>query len=117
MTRIGSLLAVSFLLSFVLSCSGSSGPTSPDWPLSPGPGSPQEIQGGQSGTYLWGIWEFYIDPVNETVEAVPIRGASYACNVNEFIDGPPSNLILRNMIVTNQTGYTDISLDVGLRHP
>jgi len=118
MSRTGSLVAVCFVLLFGQSCAGSSGgPVSPDLSPPPDLASGREMQSGGSGTHLWGLWEIHIDPVNETVEAVPLRAPSYAANINRFVDGPPSNLLLRNMVVDDQPGYTDISLEVGLRHP
>jgi len=118
MDRIGTLLAVCLILLVGLSCAGSSdGPLSPDMNQRADITTGQVTSTNQSNTHLWGIWEIRIDPDTVTAEIIPLRGVSYTCNINEFIDGPPSNLLLKDMVVIDGAGYTDITLDVGLRHP
>ncbi len=70
-----------------------------------------------ANTHLWGLYDCWIDVETEEVKVIPLRTAMFACNVTSFVDGPPSNLIIDINSIDTQSGTTDISVDVGLRHP
>jgi len=69
-------------------------------------------------THMWGLWEVHISPETGEAEIIPLRGAAFTANVNEFVDaGKPSNLIFNNLVIEYEGDNTEVSLDVGLRHP
>ncbi len=112
-------LHVALLLGFlILSCSGSlDGPVVPGSDPSPNLVTGQETGSAYNSTHLWGLWDVFVDPENGKVDAVPLRGIAFACNVAGYVDGPPSNLLFQNLTIDIQVDYTDIALDVGLQHP
>ena len=120
MNRLSLFITVAMLLLLTLSCSSSSGGpvgNEIEYPLDPVLTTNNAEQSSQANAYLWGIWDIFIDPEKETIEAVPLRGAAFALNAVGFVDGPPSNLHLTLMNVDHQTGYVDIEVEVGLQHP
>ncbi len=68
-------------------------------------------------TQLWGLWDIYIDPDNGSIDAVPIRGASFTANVNRFVDGPPVNVILDIVEVIPDPEGIRIDINIGIQHP
>jgi hypothetical protein len=119
MNRYYLLMVVVFGAFLALSCSGSStGPLTPDLGQTPPElDYPNSAQSNGGNARLMGFWEIHIDTVNETAEAVPLRDAMYTCNINEFVDGPPWNLLLEMRTIDTQPGYVDIPMEVGLQHP
>ncbi len=119
----GFLPIAGFFLLFALSCSGSPGGSvaadlvEPAVDSHPGLTAGGMRQNSVNSPHLWGIWEVCIDLANESIEAVPLRGVAFTANVNGFVDGPPSNLFLTLGTIDVQPDYTDIPVDVGLRHP
>jgi len=96
----------------ILSCGRSVDPVTT--PLDSG-GTVERMSCGN--TIVWGFWEIYCDPDSGEIEAVPMRGAMLTANINRFLEGPPSNLLLTMVEVDPQAGYTDITVDIGIRHP
>ncbi len=117
MKRIIIPILLGFIISFSLSCSGSSTVT-PDTESPTETSVKQEIHTSEQNTHLWGIWDVNIDPETGRIEAVPMRGAYFSCNVTRFIDKPPPNLLLTNFLIdTSNPTYVSIGVDVGIQHP
>ena len=117
MNRYFILSAAILLLVTASSCSGHNGNTVTPDPAGPPGLTPQVAPSHQSSAYLWGLWEIHVDTENQTIDPVPLRGAMFTVNVTGFIDGPPSNLLLTVGTIDVQPTYTDVSVDVGLKHP
>ena len=106
------------LMSFALSCSSSPvdppiSPTQTDLSITAG----REVSRVRSDVYLWGIWDITIDTETNSVGIVPIRGVSHTWNVNDFVDGPPSNLAIEVSDIDVQPDYIDIPVIVSITHP
>lgn len=71
----------------------------------------------RSQTHLWGLWTVTIDAGEQTVEAVPARNAMFTANVVNFLNSNPANMAFKINKINTETGYTDIDIDVSLRHP
>lgn len=69
--------------------------------------------------HLWGYWDVTIDPDNLTVEAKPLRGVQFTCNVTQFMQPPasPTHMLAFTILPGSDpsTGYFEV--DVTLRHP
>jgi len=111
------VLLGAFLCALLISCSGKHSP------MEPAVEEPA-IQSGQSdvGTQraLWGLWDVYIDPETSSAEIVPIRTASFECNVVNFLQPPISPInSLSIAIDPSGTSFPDgiVSCDVLLKHP
>ncbi len=71
--------------------------------------------GTNNGTYLWGLFEFHLDPVTETIEVVPLRTAEVEVNVLLFLEPPsgPSFITVSNGV----WNPPEVAVDVRLTHP
>ncbi|HEX9745927.1 MAG TPA: hypothetical protein VGB30_10925 [bacterium] len=106
--------AIVLVLGFVFGCSSG---TSPVMPENTPDISSQRTVSGTDNTHLWGLYEIHVDVDAGTIEAVPLRGAMFTANVTGFVDGPPTNLLLDIQNIDVGPDYTDVLVDVGLRHP
>jgi len=110
------VLAV-FSTLILLSCSGSQSPTLPGQDLT---GGNQRSVSSTTERVSWGIWDVYIDPETSTVETVPSRGASFECNVVNFLQ-PPSAPIHLLTIQIDPAGTNfpagRVACDVAIKHP
>ncbi|HDS29742.1 MAG TPA: hypothetical protein ENN67_01725, partial [Firmicutes bacterium] len=70
-----------------------------------------------AGTSLWGYWAVEIDPVTGIIDTVPVRNAMFTANVVNFLNGSPMNLGFKIIEVVNGIDFTDIDIDVTLKHP
>ncbi len=104
------------ILLILLGCSGGS-PASPDSQPANDVTYRLEDVNFQSNSHLLGLWDVFVNPETETVEIIPSRGLAFTANVTRFIDGPPSNLLLKIITVDFQPDYVDLSADFGFRHP
>ncbi|MFH1675973.1 MAG: hypothetical protein ABIC40_03025, partial [bacterium] len=108
------LSALTLLIAISLGCSGRGDPISP-------PGIREKQQAGPTfgGHVLWGMWDIAIDPITETIDAIPLRGAAFNANVTRFLQPPsaPINYLTFSFNPGNNfvTGHIDIN--VTLRHP
>lgn len=71
------------------------------------------ISGDQShsaNNYLWGIWEILIDPQSKSVEAIPLRQATFTSNLEHFV--PNSLIKFGNFEINGDI----IEIDIGLEH-
>jgi hypothetical protein len=84
------LVALIFALIATVGCSG--GGDSPVAPPADQGITDAVSHTGQTQTHLWGYWDVYMDLENMTVEAVPVRGATFAANVVQFLNGNPTAL-------------------------
>jgi hypothetical protein len=117
MKRFTPLSTLLVLILLVISCSpGTTGPVTPDIPASNDLTPTADISGERS-TQLWGLWDVRWDETSGEFEVAPVRHAEMACNVIKFINGPPSALTVNIISIDHQIDYTDLSVDVGLRHP
>ncbi len=62
----------------------------------------------------WGLWQFTADPVNETLDVVPLRLVDMHLNAIPFLE-PPANLYLTIESLAFNGDIIDV--DIGLRHP
>ncbi len=96
-----------------LSCSGQSGSS-----ILPGVAEPIDVQPQNSiSTQVWGYWEMEMNEATGEFNAVPLRGAEFACNVIKFINGPPPNLIISVVSAVPYPTHKDFILDIGFSHP
>jgi len=106
------------MLVITISCSGSvTQPVTPDSTPETNIMSDNTAQGGPHSGKLWGVWEIYIDADTGSVQVIPLRGAAFTANITGFVDGPPSNLLLDILGVDVTPDFTDVDVDVSLRHP
>ena len=114
-SNIRNIFTVLILAVFVQSCMGKTSPTLTNVNETTG-----QIFLNQAPAMLWGVWTVAIDTSNETIIAVPIRGAEFAANVTMFLQPPSgklSNLKFNNMDFTKWADEGKVDLDVGLTHP
>jgi hypothetical protein len=109
------LTGIAAILLFVLGCSG-------EMPVSPisGNGITQNVlSNGTSGRVLWGMWHVAIDSSTGQVEIVPLRGASFNANVQQFLSPPfsPTNKMSISILPGSDlaNGYAEV--DVTFTHP
>ncbi|MFH1677109.1 MAG: PKD domain-containing protein, partial [bacterium] len=99
-----------------LSCSSGSGN-----PLSPSTDTPQKFElnstKGKSATHLWGYYDVYIDKNTGGVESVENRSAMFCANVVKFINSSVAGLGFKINEIIAGSGYTDVDIDVAIRHP
>jgi len=102
-------VSIFILLFLIFSCAKSENPVLPV--SEPAPGA----QSNMPGAHLWGLWDVRIDPLTETVEAIPFRGIAFAANVTKMLDSVPSTLLFEDLALEPDTGI--VELDVGIMHP
>ena len=101
---------------FLIGCSGGS-PTNPDvQPMNDVTNRLEDVN-LQSNSHLLGLWDVFVNPEEATVEIIPSRGLAFTANVTRFIDGPPSSLLFKDIVIDFQPEYVDLSVDFGFRHP
>jgi hypothetical protein len=113
MKRSGILSVCAILALIALGCAGGSlapAPTAPDLTANAAPKA-----GAQ--THLWGLYDVYIDVAAGTVRAVPDREAMFTANVTTFLNGSPTNMGFLINAIKTESGYTDVDIDVTLKHP
>jgi hypothetical protein len=116
MNRFALCIAFIFICALAASgCAGTGAPLSPDQlaevtrekSVSPEP----------SQTHLWGLYDIYIDVDAMTAVAIPDRGAMFTANVVNFLNGKTTNMGFKINNIDTTTDYTDIDIDVTLKHP
>lgn len=88
-------------------------------PVSPDLSADRGITTGSGGRTLWGMWEVSIDRTTGAVDTVPLRGAMFNANVQQFLS-PPFVPVHQMQIVLLpstdlSTGY--VECEVSLTHP
>jgi hypothetical protein len=68
-------------------------------------------------THLWGYYNIYIDPDTRTATAICCRSAQFALNLVTFLNSGPGNITLDLKGITTGSGFIDVDLDIGIRHP
>jgi len=109
-------ILVILVLTLALSCAGGDTPldvTGPDLTQV----TPPRGSSIQTGTSLWGYFDFFIDPDNMSCEAVPNRTAAYSVNIVQFLNANPLGVSVSFNQVTPGPDYIDIDLDVTITHP
>ncbi len=69
------------------------------------------------GWMLWGMWDFEIDAVNLTAEAIPIRHSNPHFNVTNMILPPACDDCVSIHVISINPGDQVIQLDVTLHNP
>ncbi|HDS29736.1 MAG TPA: hypothetical protein ENN67_01695 [Firmicutes bacterium] len=114
---IESIFAVVFLCFSTLGCAGSN-PLMTD--------EPSDIENTPSkpisnalftNTVLWGYFEIIPDVETGEIEIIPLRNVDFTANVVNFLNGNPMNMSIKMNEIVNGTGYTDIDINVTLKHP
>ena len=111
------VLFVALLLAtlVVVGCSG--GSDSPVAPTADQGITDAVTHTGQVQTHLWGYYEVYMDLETMTVEAIPVRGATFAANVVQFLNGNPTALQFNILSTVTNPDSIDVDLTVGITHP
>lgn len=98
---------------FFLGCSGGGDPvTNKNFPL-----GAAQAAGCSGSVHLWGFYEVYIDTEECSAVAVPSRGAMFTVNVVNFINNQVADLGFKINEVVLEANYTDIDIDVTIKHP
>jgi hypothetical protein len=111
---LGSML-VSVCLIAAMGCSGKTSPVFSD--DSPNITGEKTTSASHSQTHLWGLYDVYIDVDAMTVVAIPSRQAMFTANVVNFLNGKATSMIVKINNIDKTTDYTDIDIDVTLKHP
>lgn len=99
-------LVMILVFAAIIGCSG--GGSSPIDPAS------EQPRTSQSSHMLWGLWQFTVDPVAETIDIVQLRDADMHVNVLPFLEPPPFvNLTLESLVIDGNM----VEAGIGLRHP
>jgi len=118
MRRVSGWAATLLLLALFCGCAGSSHGGSPVDPgIARPPISAMSQKPPGSRTWLWGIWDFKLDPNGRDIAAVPLRGATFTCNVTHFVAGPPLEMYGRLVDLDFQPDFISATLDISLRNP
>jgi len=108
------LLTLFILALFILGCSSqpSSQPASPDL-------SGQAGNQVQSSHHLWGMWQVEINSITGDIEIVPLRGAMFNVNVQQFLSPPyvPTNHLGIVLLPETDLGAGYVECLVSLTHP
>jgi len=108
---------ITLLLSAVaLSCSSSQNPLTPSFDSGITPNAEHK----SAQRVSWGTWDIFIDSTNSAIEIVPIRGASFECNVVNFLQPPIAPIhLLTIQIDPGSTNFPEgeITCNVALKHP
>jgi len=101
----------------IAGCSSGNDPVTPTAETAP---AERPLITGQSGSdetgrSLWAYFEWTIDTVEETFEAVPIRSAEMHLNVSKFLDATPGHFKFDNFTIDKPSSL--IGLDVTIDHP
>ncbi len=106
------LLALSiFLLIVSAGCGNTNSPVTPSSDLT----SVRTTSVSGSNHSLLGMWQFYIDPVNETLDFVPLRTCDIHMNGIAFMEPPAGETLAVDQIVDFQSD--EITVDLKITHP
>jgi hypothetical protein len=64
-----------------------------------------------------GYWNFEWNPVAGQFDVTPLRSAMFTCNVINFMNSKPYNLVLKNLLYQDQGAFMHFDIDIGLVHP
>ncbi len=102
----------------VFVCLGCSG-TGFNSPVCPGTTTQCDMETQSSNRTLWGLWEVAIDRATGEIDIVPLRGAMFNCNVQQFLSPPfvPTHQI--KIVLLPGTNLPDgyVECEVSLTHP
>ena len=100
-------------------CSGGGDPSAPGLTPDMTLGAAGSPRGEPTNHMLWGLWDISIDPLNQTCDIIPIRGAMFNANVTRFLQPPsaPVNLLSVIVLPTSDFSTGHLELDITLRHP
>ncbi len=110
-------LIAGFLLFTLAGCGGTGTPIAPG---SPGPAVSGAVDPqSRSGEFCWGLYDIAVDPLSESVEIVPIRGATFEANVTKFLQPPLAPIDLLTISIEPGTDFATgyVVLDVRIKHP
>jgi len=107
-----SRFALTLIIGLIIFC-GCSGGGNPSAVVTPIDGTGINAQTTSSHT-CWGLWQFTADPVNRTLDVVPLRLADMHLNAIPFLE-PPVNVYLTIESLAFNGDMIDV--DIGLRHP
>ncbi len=110
--RISTLIAI-FLIIIITGISGCNSTVSP---VTPDNINQPRISGaGSSGKVNLGLWQFYIDPVNESVSFKPLRTAETHMNGLMFMEPPAGVALAIDEVVDFSPGQ--FTIDLAITHP
>jgi len=104
-------LLPALLLFALIGCGGTDIPTSPTSGLS----LERAATDSTNNHNLLGLWQFMIDPENETLDVVPLRTCDVHMNGLAFMEPPAGVALAIDQIV--DFGPDEITVDLALTHP
>ncbi len=105
------LLAILLLIWLLaLGCSGAGGAVTPDLAGSDN----TDIKIAEGSHYTWGLWQWVIDPQNETLDIIQLRTGNFHLNALPFLEPPVLSMLT---LETLKFDGNLVEADVGLRHP
>jgi hypothetical protein len=110
------LLVFALAACLILSCSGKSGPLSPQNPDNPQPQS-FHFTNLDENTHVLGIWDVVLDPVHLTVEAVESRSADAHFNVTAMVMPPKCTDCFKVKNLSYDSVSQVMTVDIGFRNP
>ncbi len=109
-----------FLCAVMISCSGGSSPVTTDIETPSLTGENPRTATSSGAHFSWGMWDVTIDPSDGSVEIVPLRGASFQCNVVNFLQPPKAPINLLTFSIDGSgTNLPEgkVACDVSIKHP
>jgi len=108
------------IVALLLACGCSTeggGPMIPDLSSPDGVCAPQDAS--ISSRSLWGIYQVDINKLSGDVEILPVRGATFNANVQQFLSPPYSPVHLMTVLILPGSNMSkgDLNLEIGLNHP
>jgi len=111
------IAATLLILLVIAGCSGNQNKVSD--PISPSD-LKHDLDISTQHRYLWGLWDLEFDLENKTVEAIPIRGTQFTCNVTQFLSPPSaSENLIKFGWLDHEFDNTDLYVDMNviITHP
>ncbi|HDS30203.1 MAG TPA: hypothetical protein ENN67_04080 [Firmicutes bacterium] len=106
--KLSLILILMSLIAIFLGCGSLETPMTPEIKA--------KIDTGQTHTRsLLGLWQFTIDPVNETISFVPLRSGAIHMNALAFMEPPAGEMLKIDQVVDFVPG--EITVDIAFIHP
>lgn len=111
---IGPVLLFVIAIGFISGCGSGNSPVAPD---NTGNEKLSVISPVSRGRSLWGVWDCYLDPSDNTIHSVPLRTAEFTANVNNLLESKSGNLIISDLDLSDLPTEGLVNCTVSLQHP
>ncbi len=103
---------------FLLGCVNSASPVIPGMDSS-STRNPVDISEESTKEILWGFYDVFIEPVDGSVEIVPLRGVMFEANVTKFLQPPAGPGDMLSIFIQPETDFPSgyVVVNVGIQHP